>query len=152
MGYLVLQTLNNKEYYMIDGHQRFTTVTLIILAAIKSIQRLIEKGNDVTDNEQRIKTLMDTYIGNIDPISLEYDNVLVLNRNNDGYYKDYIVKLGELKSRNTSLTEKLMKKCFEWYEDKLKNRYHSGREYAQFVTNCIGSTIQIIKNENCSIL
>lgn len=137
MGYLVLQTLNNKEYYIIDGHQRFTTVTLIILAAIKSIQRLIEKGNDVTDNEQRIKTLMDTYIGNIDPISLEYDNVLVLNRNNDGYYKDYIVKLGELKSRNTSLTEKLMKKCFECYEDKLKNRYHSGREYAQFVTDLV---------------
>lgn len=80
---------------------------------------------------------MDTYIGNIDPISLEYDNVLVLNRNNDGYYKDYIVKLGELKSRNTSLTEKLMKKCFEWYEDKLKNKYGSGREYAQFVTDLV---------------
>lgn len=137
MGYLVLQTLNNKEYYIIDGQQRFTTVTLIILAAIKSIQKLIENGSDADDNKQRIKTLMDTYIGNIDPISLEYDNILVLNRNNDGYYKDYIVKLGELKSRNTSLTEKLMKKCFEWYEEKLKNRYTSGREYAQFVTDLV---------------
>jgi hypothetical protein len=31
---------------------------------------------------------------------------------NDGYYKEYIVKLGELKLRNTSYTEKLMRKCF----------------------------------------
>ncbi len=134
MGYLVLQMTKGKDCLIIDGQQRFTTITMIILAAIKSIQKLIEKGIDVAENEKRIKTLKDTYIGNVDPVSLEYDNILVLNRNNDNYYKEYIVKLGELKLRNTSYTEKLMKKCFEWYERQLTNKFKTGREYAEFIT------------------
>lgn len=134
MGYLVLQITKGKESLIIDGQQRFTTITMIILAAIKAIQKLIDKGCEVEENRQRIATLKDTYIGNIDPVSLEYDNILVLNRNNDNYYKEYIVKLGELKIRNTSYTEKLMKKCFEWYEKHLTNKFQTGREYAEFIT------------------
>lgn len=134
MGYLVLQMTKGKDCLIIDGQQRFTTITMIILAAIKSIQKLMDRGIDVAENEKRVKTLKDTYIGNVDPVSLEYDNILVLNRNNDNYYKEYIVKLGELKLRNTSYTEKLMKKCFEWYERQLTNRFSSGREYAEFIT------------------
>lgn len=150
MGYLVLQSSNGKDSLIIDGQQRFTTITIIILAAIKSIQKLIEKGEEVTENEQRIKTLKNTYIGNVDPVSLEYDNILVLNRNNDSYYKDYIVKLGELRLRNTSYTEKLMKKCFEWYEHKLVDRYKSGKEYAEFITYLVDNlyfTIIRVSNE-----
>lgn len=150
MGYLVLQTLNGKDCLIIDGQQRFTTITMIILAAIKSIQGLIDKGIEVEENEQRIKTLKDTYIGNVDPVSLEYDNILVLNRNNDGYYKEYIVKLGELRLRNTSYTEKLMKKCFEWYERQLINKFQTGREYAEFITYIVDNlyfTIIRVSNE-----
>ena len=150
MGYLVLQSSNGKDSLIIDGQQRFTTITIIILAAIKAIQKLIEKGEEVTENEQRIKTLKNTYIGNVDPVSLEYDNILVLNRNNDTYYKDYIVKLGELRLRNTSYTEKLMKKCFEWYEHKLVDRYNSGKEYAEFITYLVDNlyfTIIRVSNE-----
>ena len=80
MGYLVLQVVNGgKNCMIIDGQQRFTTITMIILAAIKAIQKLIDKGEEVVDNEQRVKTLKDTYIGNVDPVTLEYDNILVLN-------------------------------------------------------------------------
>ena len=134
MGYLVLQMTKGKDCLIIDGQQRFTTITMIILAAIKSIQKLIDKGVEVEENERRVSTLKDTYIGNVDPVTLEYDNILVLNRNNDNYYKEYIVKLGELKLRNTSYTEKLMKKCFEWYERQLTNKFRTGREYAEFIT------------------
>ena len=134
MGYLVLQATKGKDYMIIDGQQRFTTITMIILAAIKSIQKLIDKGEEVEENTQRLNTLKNTYIGNIDPVSLEYDNILILNRNNNSYYKEYIVKLGELKLRNTSYTEKLMKKCFEWYEKQLNNKFKTGKEYAEFIT------------------
>ena len=89
------------------------------------------------NNKKRIETLMSTYVGNIDPISLEYDNILILNRNNNAYYKDYIVKLGDLKLRNTSYTEKLMKKCFEWFEQKINGKYSTGREYAQFIETIV---------------
>lgn len=134
MGYLVLQTADNNKYIIIDGQQRFTTITIIILAAIKAIQKLVDKGIEIEDNQKRIDTLKTTYIGNMDPVSLEYDNILILNRNNNAYYKDFIVKLGDLKIRNTSYTEKLMRKCFEWYEKRMENKYKTGKEYAQFIT------------------
>ncbi len=137
MGYLVLQTSNTSESKIIDGQQRFTTITLIILAAIKSIQKLMDNGIETEDNKKRIEALKRTYIGNMDPVSLEYDNILVLNRNNNAYYKDYIVKLGNLKIRNISYTEKLMKKCFEWYEKQMECKYTSGKEYAQFIETLV---------------
>uniref|UniRef100_UPI00266D9D24 DUF262 domain-containing protein n=1 Tax=uncultured Prevotella sp. TaxID=159272 RepID=UPI00266D9D24 len=37
MGYLVLQTNDDKSFHIIDGQQRFTTVTILILASIKCI-------------------------------------------------------------------------------------------------------------------
>ena len=137
MGYLVLQTTKGKDCWIIDGQQRFTTITFIILAAIKAIKKLIDKGVEVDKNKQRVQALQNTYIGNVDPVSLEYDNILVLNRNNDAYYKDYIVKLGELRVRNTSYTEKLMRKCFEWYDRQMTNKYQSGSEYAELITNIV---------------
>ncbi len=151
MGYLVLQTSNeNRNSIIIDGQQRFTTITMIILAAIKSIQKFVDKGIEVEENTQRIETLKNTYIGNVDPVTLEYDNILVLNRNNNGYYKEYIVKLGELKLRNTTYTEKLMKKCFEWYEKQLNGKFDTGRQYAEFITYIVDHlyfTIIKVSNE-----
>jgi uncharacterized protein with ParB-like and HNH nuclease domain len=137
MGYLVLQTTNNRDYLIIDGQQRFTTITLIILAGIKSIQNLVDKGIDKEDNGRRISNLMNTYIGNEDPVSLDYDNILVLNRNNNGYYKDYIVKLSDLKVRNIKTTEKLMKRGFEFFESKLNGLYSAGEEYASFIQKVV---------------
>ena len=151
MGYLVLQTVvDSKDRLIIDGQQRFTTLVMIILAAIKSIQKIVDKGIEVDENKQRIKTLKDTYIGNLDPVSLDYDNILVLNRNNDAYYKDFIVKLGDLKIRGISHTEKLMKNCFEWYEGVLEKKFTTGREYAEFIRYIVDHlffTVILVSNE-----
>ena len=103
MGYLVLQTDDEKHYYIIDGQQRFTTIILLILAAIKNIVRLAEQGVEKEDNQRRIDNLKNIYLGKEDPVTLEYDNLLELNRNNDPYFRDYIVKLGDLKVRNLRL-------------------------------------------------
>lgn len=150
MGYLVLQTSPKKECLIIDGQQRFTTISIIILAAIKAIQKFIDLGQNVEENTERIKTLKARYIGNVDPVTLEYDNILVLNRNNNNYYKDEIVKLGDMRVRNTSYTEKLMRKCFEWYEKQLANKYQTGREYAELITYIVDHlyfTIIKVNNE-----
>lgn len=132
MGYLVMQTTDDKTFYVIDGQQRFTTITLLILAAIKCIKN-ITKGSDEDGNVKRVENFLSTYIGKEDPVSLVYDNILVLNRNNDPYYRDYIVKMENLRVRNLKATEKLMKRCFEFMEQKLKEKYNSGKEYAQFI-------------------
>lgn len=148
MGYLVLQT-DDKNYLIIDGQQRFTTVTILILAAIKCIKNFVEKGIDVEDNQLRMDNLIHTYIGKKDSVTLVYDNVLVLNRNNDGYFRDYIVKLGDLRVRNLKSSEKLMKHCFEFFEQKLKGKYSSGKDYAQYIQTVVDNLYftQIVVND-----
>lgn len=137
MGYLVLQTTDNKSYYIIDGQQRFTTITMLILSAIKAIKCLAGNGIETDDNNKRVSNLLNTYIGNENPITLEYDNILILNRNNDPYYKDYIVRMEELRIRNTTTTEKLMRKAFEFFEGKVKNSYKDGKDLALFIQNVV---------------
>ena len=39
MGYLVLQSQDEKSFDVIDGQQRLTTLTLIVLAALKTLKR-----------------------------------------------------------------------------------------------------------------
>ncbi len=149
MGYLVLQTEDEKNYYIIDGQQRFTTIILLILAAIKNIERLMNKGLEPEDNKRRIENLKSIYIGKEDPVTLEYDNLLELNRNNDPFFRDYIVKLGDLRIRNLKATEKLMKRCFEFFDQKLKGRYPSGKDYASFIQTIVDNLYftQIVVND-----
>lgn len=133
MGYLVLQTQDDKLFYIIDGQQRFTTILLLIYAAIKCVERQIIQGVDVEDNKRRCESLKNLYIGKEDPVTLDYDNLLTLNRNNNSYFCDYILKLGDLKARNLTATEKLMRSCFEYYEQRLMGKFNSGKEYASFI-------------------
>ena len=149
MGYLVLQTADDKNYQIIDGQQRFTTVTILILAAIKCIKNFVEKGIDVSDNSQRVDNLLHSYIGKKDAVTLVYDNVLVLNRNNDGYFRDYIVKLGDLRVRNLKNSEKLMKQCFQFFEQKLNGMFSSGMEYAEYIQYVVDNLYftQIVVND-----
>lgn len=149
MGYLVLQTEDEKHYYIIDGQQRFTTIILLILAAIKNIGRLVEQGVEKEDNLRRIDNLKSIYLGKEDPVTLEYDNLLELNRNNDPFFRDYIVKLGDLRVRNLKATEKLMKRCFEFFDMKLKGRYDNGKDYASFIQLVVDNLFftQIVVND-----
>lgn len=137
MGYLVLQTNNDKDFQIIDGQQRFSTVTILILAALKCIKKLMLAGIDEEDNRKRLDNLMQVYIGKIDPVTLVYDNVLVLNRNNNSYFCDYIVKMDNLRVRSLKSSEKLMKQCFEFYEQKLQDKYPDGKGYAKFIQTVV---------------
>lgn len=137
MGYLVLQTADDKIHHIIDGQQRFSTIMILILAALKNIQSLINRGIEIEENKQRMSNLTNLYIGKVDPVSLAYDNILVLNKNNDGYYKDYIVKMDTSVVRGLSVSEKLMKKCFEFFDGKLRGRFQDGKGYAKFVQDIV---------------
>lgn len=133
MGYLVLQTDDDKIHQIIDGQQRLTTIMILILASMKCIDNFIKQGIDIEDNIKRLASLKSLYVGKEDPVSLDYDNILVLNRHNNQYYRDYIVKLDDSQVRGLSSSEKLMKHCFSFYIDKLKEKFSSGKEYAGFV-------------------
>jgi hypothetical protein len=121
MGYLVLQSDNDKTFDVIDGQQRLTTLSLIVLAALKNLQRLIDAKTDAARNQQRLHQIRQTYIGYLDPVTLISRSKLTLNRNNDTYYQTYIVPLGHLPQRGFRASEHNLRKAFEWFDKRVRD-------------------------------
>lgn len=123
MGYLVLQSHNNKAFDIIDGQQRITTLSLFVLALLNNLKKLIDEGVDPENNQKRADQLRNSFIGYLDPVSLVPTSKLTLNRNNDSFYQNYIVPLQKLPKRNLKATEHRMRKGFEWFDRKINQAY-----------------------------
>jgi len=137
MGYLVLQTMDSKNFIVIDGQQRLTTISILILAVLKCLNDLIELSIDSENNKKRKETLLNSYIGYIDLVTLISNNKLKLNRNSDDYYRNNLVLLRDLPKRNTNTSEKHLRECFLWYYEKLKKEYKTGEELASFIDGIV---------------
>lgn len=140
MGYLVLKTDDNRVFDVIDGQQRLTTISVIVLAAMKTLQDFVESGVESDANRRRLEQIRNSYIGYLDPVTLISQPKLALNRNNDGYYKDYILVLGSIPMRGRKVTERSLGKAFEWFYEQIRNRYfslRSGEEIARFLEQVV---------------
>jgi hypothetical protein len=138
MGYLVLQSGDNRNFEVIDGQQRLTTLSLIVLAAMRLLKRLSAEGQNSDANSKRLDQLRATYVGYLDPVTLTARNKLSLNRNNDAYYHDYLVTLADhLPQRGFPASTHAMRKGFEWFERKLREHTKGvsnvGMALAQFI-------------------
>ncbi|WP_274956482.1 DUF262 domain-containing protein [Duodenibacillus massiliensis] len=123
MGYLVLQTGDNRTFEVIDGQQRLTTLSLIVLAAMRLLDRQAVDGEQKEASQKRLEQLRATYIGYLDPVTLTTRNKLSLNRNNDPYYRDYLVTLNDhLPQRGFPASTHAMRKGFEWFERRLREQ------------------------------
>lgn len=133
MGYLVLQSADDKTFDVIDGQQRLTTLSLIVLAVLKNLLCQIEVGNEGDANTQRINQIRQTYIGYLDPVTLIARPKLTLNRNNNAYYRDYLLPLGPLPKRNLRASEHSLRKAFEWFDKQVATylKAYSGNEGAR---------------------
>lgn len=121
MGYLVLQSQDEKNFDVIDGQQRLTTLSLIALSVLKSLNRLVEEGKNPDQNKQRLEQIRNTYIGYLDPVTLVTRSKLTLNRNNDSYFQTYLVPLGHLPVRGFRASEHSLRKAFEWFDKRVRD-------------------------------
>lgn len=119
MGYLVLQSSNDKSFEVIDGQQRLTTLSILIIAALKNFKKLIEQDSEVDHNQRRMEDYRRSYIGFQDPITFVSKSKLTLNRNNNTYFQQYIVPLVHLPKRGVSSTSKLLRQAFEWFDEQI---------------------------------
>ncbi len=136
MGYLVLQSDDERNYDIIDGQQRMTTLSVLVLAILSNLRRLVELNVDAADNERRLEELRKTYIGFLDPVTLIASSKLTLNRHNDQFYQTYLVPLDRAPRRNLKASERLLRKSFEWFEERIRARFGKGRsgaDLARFV-------------------
>ena len=141
MGYLVLQSADSKRFDLIDGQQRITTLSILILAALGHMQDLVTAGLDAVDNARRREQLQNSYIGYLDPVSLVPQSKLELNRHNNKLYQTYLVPLGNIPQRGLKASEHLLRKSFLWFKDRIKTKYgvtvDSGKKLAVFLDSLI---------------
>ncbi len=127
MGYLVLQSKDSKNYDVIDGQQRLTTLSILVLAFLGNLKKLIEDDIEPEKNQQRLDQLRSTFIGYLDPVTLIPKSKLNLNRNNNNLYQTYLVPLETAPKRNLKATEHLMRKAYDWFFNAVKQKFSSNR-------------------------
>ncbi|MDI9365073.1 MAG: DUF262 domain-containing HNH endonuclease family protein [Flavobacterium sp.] len=148
MGAVVLQSTTGKEFLIIDGQQRFTTLTILILGIIDAIRKLSDRGIDIDANKERIDLLMHQYIGQKDPTSLNYSSKLFLNENNDGFFQNRLVGFKEpINVRKLSDSERLMWDAYLFFKQKIAHRFktNNGGEFASFLNNVAGELMMFIQ-------
>jgi len=148
MGSVVLQSSSAKEYLIIDGQQRFTTLSILTLSIIDGIQQLADKGIEVDANKERVDILMRQYIGQKDPSSLKYSSKLFLNENNDGFYQNRLLAFKPpINERKLSDSEKLLWNAYEFFRGKISSRFtkQSGAELASFINDIVGELMMFIQ-------
>ena len=121
MGYLVLQSEDGKRFDIIDGQQRLTTLSILVLAALRQLHLLLDKERDTENTRMRLESLRQGYIGYLDPVTLVSHPKLRLNRNNDDYFQTYLVSLAApLPRRGFRRSEHDMRKAFEWFDRRFR--------------------------------
>jgi hypothetical protein len=141
LGYLVLQSSDSKQFDIIDGQQRMTTLSVMILAGLAYLEDLIESDLDAADNQRRKEQLQNSYIGYLDPVSLVPRSKLSLNRHNNQFYQTYLVPLKRIPQRGLNSSEHQLRKAFGWFKEKIKTRLGSqatsGKDFAAFIDTLV---------------
>jgi hypothetical protein len=133
MGYLVLQEKEDSVFSVIDGQQRFTTFSLIVLAAIKRLKEI--------DDNERADLLLKTFIGTKDLTYLRTENKLTLNRNN-AYYYEKAVSGQSIPSRGVNKTTKLMHDALQFFYKKFRHdRFSRGENINALIENIAKKTL-----------
>jgi uncharacterized protein with ParB-like and HNH nuclease domain len=151
MGSIVLQikgSESDKQYWIIDGQQRFSTLSILILAAIDKINKMAEAGNDAENNMERADLLMKQYIGQKDPSSLSYSSKLVLNEHSDGFYQQRLLHFKQpISYAKLNDAEKLLWDAFEYYRNQIDSLFpeENGEKIAAFLTKTVGESLKFIQ-------
>lgn len=147
LGYLVLQPIAERaeSYWVIDGQQRITTLSILSLAVTALFEKWTKDNIDANDNKIRKEELTKRYIGNYSLSKLSISPKITLNRNNDDYYKSWLwnyrtpTTLAKLKP-----SQRLLQKAFNYFFDQLKEKFKdntSGADLADYLEKIVGNGI-----------
>jgi len=149
MGSIVLLNKGDSIYQIIDGQQRFTTLSILALAIILKLKKLVSSNIEKEENAERIELLMKEYIGQKDSVSLTYSSKLFLNENNDSFYQRRLLSFSNpINVKKLLGSEKLLWNAYEFFIRKIDELYkniNNGSELASFLKNTIGKNLLFIQ-------
>lgn len=126
MGSVVVVDKGKKNYDLIDGQQRLTTLSLIILSIISLLKSLIDKGIEEEKNTKRIDILTGDFVGKKSLDTLLCNNKLHLNELNEPFYSTYLVQFltpNNLKKLESS--NRLLYDCYQFFYEKINNTIYN---------------------------
>ena len=149
MGSIVLQNNKDKRYSIIDGQQRLSTLTLIVLATIKTIQNLIDKGIDSSYNKERVLLLTKKFLGDKDPGSLTYSAKLELNENNNSFFQTHLMVFRDpINEKMLRDSDKLLWQAYNFFLNKINSQFlelENGEELANFLNKEVAEKMMFIQ-------
>ena len=151
LGAIVLQTsdTSDKAFTVIDGQQRLATLSIIAIAVIEKIQRLVEQHDNQEANQDRQDILRRTYLSDRDPRSLRYSSKLILNENNNDFYQSNLINLRKpLNSRSLSKSNQLLWQAFQYFSSRLGELpgvVQEGEKLAEFLTDVVAQKLLFIQ-------
>jgi uncharacterized protein with ParB-like and HNH nuclease domain len=152
MGSIVLQIKSDpseKQFWIIDGQQRFTTLSLLTLAIINKIKSLADAEIDRDPNTERADLLMKQYIGQKDPSSLLYSSKLFLNENNDGFYQQRLLTYRTPVNYSKLIdSDKLLWDAYQFFVKQVNELFKletNGEKIASFLTKTVGELLKFIQ-------
>lgn len=147
LGYLVLQPIQegNESYWVIDGQQRLTTLSILVLAVTAILDKWSQENIDKENNKIRKEKITERYLGNYSLSKLNLDPKLTLNRNNDDYYKSWLLNLRQPTTlAKLKPSQKLLQKAFNYFFSELNIMFEdnkSGSDLAEFLEKIVGNGI-----------
>jgi len=157
LGYLVLQPISDSDesYWLIDGQQRLTTLSILALAVTAVFREWSDDNIESDDNKIRFDKITERYLGNFSTSKLSISPKLTLNRNNDDYYKSWLLKLRQPTSlAKLKPSQRLLQKAFNYFFEQINKKFannKSGADLAIFLEKVVGNGIvftQIIVNND----
>jgi uncharacterized protein with ParB-like and HNH nuclease domain len=149
MGSIVLQNNKDKRYSIIDGQQRLSTLTLIVLATIKTIQNLIDRGIDSDYNRERVILLSKKFLGDKDPGSLTYSAKLELNENNNSFFQTHLMVFrNPVNEKTLRDSDKLLWQAYNFFLEKINLHFknvENGEELANFLNKQVAERMMFIQ-------
>jgi len=149
MGAIVLQNIGDNVFNVIDGQQRFTTISIINLAIISKIRDLATNEIDKEANEERVNLLINDYLGQKDSASLKYSSKLFLNENNDGFYQQRLLNFRDPINYTKLIdSDKLLWDAYLFFlkrVDELFEDLNTGEKLASFLKDRIGGALLFIQ-------
>jgi uncharacterized protein with ParB-like and HNH nuclease domain len=141
MGSIVLQNMGDKKYHVIDGQQRFSTLTIIVLAVINKLNSLIDQEIEVKDNKERVSLISKKYIGDKDPASLTYSSKLQLNENNNSFFQSNLLVFRPPTNVNTLQdSDKQIWNAYNYFTEQVNELFATEKE-GEIVTNFLNKEI-----------
>ena len=158
MGYIVLQELpdSRTRRVIIDGQQRLATLSIFALAVISlldgpaSADRLFhpagdggKPGDGLRDNQRRRDELRNRFLEWSDPVSLTPRPRLGLSDENNGFYRNHILRLRKPAGMNrVSRSNRQMWKALEFFRARTRERYGeapAGEDLARLLSETVAT-------------